>query len=77
MSVQIHLGKCQCGEQTKLKHCVEWHGMKVEVVYSYCPKRRWYNFWKHQKDREHAYMPYPVVNKMSVPTPKRKVKVEK
>ena len=76
MNVSIKLDNCKCGEQIKLKRVREWHGVLCEVIYSYCPKRHWHNFWKHQKPQEHAYMPYPSVNKWKIkkPTPVEEAK---
>lgn len=63
MPTYIKLNNCKCGEKLVLREGEEWSGMRVRTAYSCCPKRRWFNFWKHNKNTTHAYMPYPSVNK--------------
>lgn len=60
----IKLGKCKCGELEKLGRKETWHGFRVDEIFIYCPKKRWYNFWKHRKEIVHAWIPYPSVNKL-------------
>ena len=64
MSTQIKLNNCKCGEREILKRKSTWSGFRVDEIYTHCPKRRWFNFWKHEKDIIHAWIPYPSVNKL-------------
>lgn len=50
MNVAIKLEKCKCGEQEKIKTtcCGSW---------LYCPKKKWWNFWKHRKTVQFGYYP--------------------
>lgn len=64
MDTQIKLNNCKCGEPQKLRRTEKWSGFRVDEISAYCPKRRWFNFWKHEKEVVHAWIPYPSVNKL-------------
>lgn len=51
MGLQVKLNNCKCGEQEKiLQTRAGW--------WTYCPKSRWYNSWKHTKKRQHGWYPH-------------------
>lgn len=46
--VSIKLGHCKCGWGLQL--------YKTDKgAWTYCFKRKWYNFWKHDKKVQHSY----------------------
>ena len=53
----LALGKCRCGEQL-----FAYYGYSpFSYVESYCPKRKIYNFWKHDKRELLTFYHCPVV----------------
>lgn len=63
MNTSIKLDNCKCGEKLNLGQKETWYGMRCLEAYSYCPKAKWYNSWRHWKPQTHMTMPYPSVNK--------------
>lgn len=50
MPISIKVNKCKCGEPLTI--------ISTRTgSYTYCRKRRWYNFWKHNKKHQFAWYP--------------------
>ena len=60
-NVSILLENCRCGEQLKTKYDYvprvdlmlngAWFLNPFVATSSYCLKRKWWNFWKHDKEQ--------------------------
>lgn len=58
MNTTVKLNKCKCGETEKVLN-------KTDGSWVYCPKRRWFNFWRHSMKTQIAWYPhdYTVIGK--------------